>query len=133
MCSALGNSFHTGVVASLLDHALWSLGVKKLKGHTAILDDWREELENFFRQGVLRDPMLESISDGEEISDNVSERSEQVAWVAEEKFNHDVMGAATQEQVDERERRLSTHSGRCLCEEARIPGLRHPIGCELLV
>ena len=108
MCSALGNSFHTGVVASLLDHALWSLGVKKLKGHTAILDDWREELENF-RQGVLRDPMLESISDGEEISDNVSERSEQVAWVAEEKFNKDVMGAATQEQVDKRERRLSTH------------------------
>ena len=35
-CSAVGNAFHVVAVAALLDHALWSFGVKALKGHHAI-------------------------------------------------------------------------------------------------
>lgn len=41
-CSALGNSFHTLTVACILDHALWSLGVKPLWGHQRIIEDERE-------------------------------------------------------------------------------------------
>lgn len=41
-CAALGNSFHTVVLGCLLDHALWSLGVKPLKGHKEIIQEERE-------------------------------------------------------------------------------------------
>jgi hypothetical protein len=43
--SALGNSFHTILVASLLDHALWSFGVKPLVGHHEVIEAWAEELK----------------------------------------------------------------------------------------
>eukprot|EP00438_Fugacium_kawagutii_P016319 Skav222801 [mRNA] locus=scaffold1419:399983:408357:+ [translate_table: standard] len=44
-CAAVGNSFHTVAVASLLDHALWSLGVKDLKGHHLIREQCSEQLK----------------------------------------------------------------------------------------
>ena len=40
-CSALGNSFHTLTLACILDHALWSLGVKPLLGHVRIIKEER--------------------------------------------------------------------------------------------
>ena len=40
-CAALGNSFHTLALGCLLDHALWSLGVKPLKGHPLIIEEER--------------------------------------------------------------------------------------------
>eukprot|EP00438_Fugacium_kawagutii_P024621 Skav207650 [mRNA] locus=scaffold2758:77333:83766:+ [translate_table: standard] len=43
-CAAIGNSFHTVAVASLLDHAMWSLGVKDLKGHHLIREQCSEEI-----------------------------------------------------------------------------------------
>lgn len=51
-CRALGNSFHTGAVAVLLDHALWSLGVKALKGHHAIMEEWHVELTRLRENNV---------------------------------------------------------------------------------
>eukprot|EP00438_Fugacium_kawagutii_P004694 Skav217774 [mRNA] locus=scaffold1782:124:5579:+ [translate_table: standard] len=44
-CAAIGNSFHTVAVASLLDHALWSLGVKDLKGHHLIREQCTDQLK----------------------------------------------------------------------------------------
>lgn len=43
-CAAIGNSFHTVAVASLLDHALWSVGVKDFKGHHLIREQCSEEI-----------------------------------------------------------------------------------------
>ena len=45
MSSALGNAFHTTVVGALLDHVLWSFGVKQLVGHHEIVDNWSQELK----------------------------------------------------------------------------------------
>ena len=47
--SALGNSFRTILVASLLDHVLWSFGVKPLVGHHEIIEAWAEELKRTAR------------------------------------------------------------------------------------
>jgi len=44
-CAAIGNAFHATVVAALLDHMLWSFGVKPLVGHHEIVESWASEIK----------------------------------------------------------------------------------------
>lgn len=41
--ASLGNSFHCLAFACLLDHALWSFGIKALKRHHTIIQEAEEE------------------------------------------------------------------------------------------
>eukprot|EP00438_Fugacium_kawagutii_P028598 Skav226690 [mRNA] locus=scaffold3971:127988:129514:- [translate_table: standard] len=71
-CSALGNSFHAVAVACLFDHALWSLGVKALKGHRAILKEVEKERQTSYRQGMVwgsTTPMSEGSQGGKELGE----------------------------------------------------------------
>ena len=54
-CSAIGNAFHCTLVGALLDHVLWSFGVKQLVGHHEIVESWSQELKRTHRlpQGDL--------------------------------------------------------------------------------
>jgi len=58
-CSAIGNSFHVVAVAALLGHALWSFGVKALKGHKVI---W-QEAEN--QRKRTRDAFMLEVTGGD--------------------------------------------------------------------
>ena len=46
--SALGNSFHCLLLWALLDHILWSFGVKPLLGHHEIVEAWTSEIKRTY-------------------------------------------------------------------------------------
>eukprot|EP00438_Fugacium_kawagutii_P017412 Skav229251 [mRNA] locus=scaffold2154:301110:302876:+ [translate_table: standard] len=72
-CGALGNSFHALAVACLFDHALWSLGVKALKGHHNILKKAEEERQESFRQGLVWGSETPGSEDSAAASDKMKE------------------------------------------------------------
>lgn len=62
-CSAIGNSFHVGVVACLLDHVLWSFGVKSRKGVGGIRAALNDEMA--LEKKKSKCPDMEEVSGGE--------------------------------------------------------------------
>eukprot|EP00438_Fugacium_kawagutii_P022919 Skav229978 [mRNA] locus=scaffold372:377191:382604:+ [translate_table: standard] len=60
--AALGNSFHCLVFACVLDHILWSFGVKSLKGHHLIAAEAEQERQDSFAKARAF-PEADALSD----------------------------------------------------------------------
>jgi len=120
-CQALGNSFHTGAVAVLLDHALWSLGVKALKGHHAIMEEWRVELTRL-RENNVFPPCFGSDTDDEDAMSQGSDITSAANLPLENRFKEDVMSRRNSEDQMAYDCRLSVQMVNAFVKRQEYPG-----------
>eukprot|EP00438_Fugacium_kawagutii_P035066 Skav236673 [mRNA] locus=scaffold338:400738:405778:- [translate_table: standard] len=64
-CAAIGNSFHTVAVASILDDPMWSLGVKDLRGHHLIREKCTNELKEANQRMQSEPTSIEEVAEEE--------------------------------------------------------------------
>eukprot|EP00438_Fugacium_kawagutii_P023224 Skav215518 [mRNA] locus=scaffold2213:5437:6738:- [translate_table: standard] len=83
-CAAIGNSFHTVAVASLLDHAMWSMGVKALKGHHSIREECSNDIKAANAKLAEEQALAEAVSEDESKPEEFKETQEGYASDATE-------------------------------------------------
>eukprot|EP00438_Fugacium_kawagutii_P036422 Skav236207 [mRNA] locus=scaffold98:76671:78275:- [translate_table: standard] len=99
-CAAIGNAFHTNAVACLLDHALASMKLKKLKGAKAICEQSLKD------QGSISEGDVPANTPTEE--DNAGELQDDAVSVAGAIACEDASGPLGGSEADHAETRLAS-------------------------